>query len=116
MVDSKPIEMLSPVGGKVIAINEEVIHSPDTINQDPYKSWLMEVETPRFSVDKRQLLSGTMAKRWIEEVRKNLLSRMNYNLGLVYQDGGLLVDGMARQLDREKWDEIAKDFFLVSES
>jgi glycine cleavage system H lipoate-binding protein len=116
MVDSKPIEMLSPVGGKVIAINEEVIHSPDTINQDPYKSWLMEVETPRFSVDKRQLLSGTMAKRWIEEVRENLLSRMNYNLGLVYQDGGLLVDGMARQLDREKWDEIAKDFFLVSES
>ena len=35
---------------------------------------------------------------------------MNYNLGMVYQDGGLLVDGMARQLDRERWDAIAKEF------
>jgi hypothetical protein len=41
---------------------------------------------------------------------------MNYNLGLVYQDGGLLVDGMAKNLDRDNWDEIAKDFFLVSEA
>jgi len=45
-----------------------------------------------------------------EEVRENLLSRMSYNLGLVYQDGGLLVDGMARNLDQDKWDEIAKIF------
>jgi hypothetical protein len=39
---------------------------------------------------------------------------MNYNLGLVYQDGGLLVDGMARNLDKDKWDEIVRDFFLIS--
>jgi glycine cleavage system H protein len=114
-VDSKAIDMLSPVEGKVIAINEELVHSPENINKDPYKSWLMKVETPRFSVDKKQLLSGTMAKRWIEDVRETLLLRMNYDLGLVYQDGGLLVDGMARNLDRDRWDEIAKDFFLISE-
>jgi len=114
-VDSKAIDMLSPVDGKVIAINEEILNSPDHINKDPYNSWLMEVETPRFSVDKRQLLSGTMAKKWIEEVRENLLSKMNYDLGLVYQDGGLLVDGMARNLDKDKWDDIVKEFFLISE-
>jgi hypothetical protein len=51
----------------------------------------------------------------MEEVRENLLSRMSPDLGLVYQDGGLLVDGMARSLDKDKWDEIARDFFLVSE-
>jgi hypothetical protein len=107
--------MLSPVGGRVVAINEKVIQSPGAINQDPYNNWLVEVEAPKFSVDKKQLLSGTMAKKWIEEVRESLFSKMNYNLGLVYQDGGLLVDGMARNLDREKWDEIAKDYFLVAE-
>jgi glycine cleavage system H protein len=114
-VDSKTIDMLSPVDGRVIAINEELIRSPQNINQDPYHNWLMKVEAPRFSVDKKQLLSGTLAKKWIEEVRENLLSRTNYNLGLVYQDGGLLVDGMAKHLDKEKWDDIVKDFFLVSE-
>ncbi|MBM4338642.1 MAG: glycine cleavage system protein H [Deltaproteobacteria bacterium] len=114
-VDSKTIDMLSPVGGRVVAINEKVIQSPGAINKDPYNNWLMEVEAPKFSVDKRQLLSGGVAKKWMEEVRESLLSRMNYNLGLVYQDGGLLVDGMARSLDREKWDEIAKDYFLITE-
>ena len=55
-VDSRAIDMLSPVDGKVIAINQEVINAPGTIHQDPYRSWLMKVETRRFSVDKRQLL------------------------------------------------------------
>lgn len=114
-VDSKAIDMLSPVDGKIIDINEELIRSPQNINKDPYSSWLMKVEAPRFSVNKRQLFQGTLAKKWMEEVRENLLSRMNYNLGLVYQDGGLLVDGMARNLDREKWDEIVKDYFLITE-
>jgi glycine cleavage system H protein len=113
-VDSKTIDMLSPVDGKVVAINEKIVNSPESINKYPYMSWLMEVESPRFSVNKKQLLSGILAKRWMEEVREKLLSRMNYDLGLVYQDGGLLVDGMAKNLDRDKWDEIAKEFFLIS--
>ena len=114
-VDSKKIEMLSPVDGKVVAINQRIVDSPEDINKYPYVSWLMKVESPRFSANKKQLLSGALAGKWMEEVRENLLSRTNYNLGLVYQDGGLLVDGMARSLDKDKWDEIAKDFFLISE-
>jgi glycine cleavage system H protein len=114
-VDSKTIDMLSPVDGKVVAINDKIVNSPESINKYPYMSWLMEVESPRFSSNKKQLLSGVSARKWMEEVRESLLSRMNYNLGLVYQDGGTLVDGMAKNLDRDKWDEIAKDFFLSSE-
>ena len=114
-VGSKAIEMLSPVGGRVVAINESVLRSPEALNQNPYENWLMEVEAPKFSVEKRQLLSGKLAGRWMEEVKESLLSRMNYNLGLVYQDGGVLVDGMARSLDRDRWDEIAKEYFLVGE-
>jgi hypothetical protein len=39
---------------------------------------------------------------------------MNYNLGAVSQDGGVPVYGIARSLDPEKWDEIVKEYFLVS--
>jgi glycine cleavage system H protein len=113
-VDSKKIDMLSPVDGKVVAINEKVIGSPEEINKYPYVSWLMKVESPRFPANKKQLLTGALAGKWMEEVRENLLSKMSYNLGLVYQDGGLLVDGMARGLDKDKWDEIVKEFFLIS--
>ncbi len=115
-IDSKLIDMLSPVDGKVVAINEEVLNSPEKINSDPYNNWLIKVESPKFSINKRNLLRGALAKKWMEEVRENLILRMNYNIGVVYQDGGVIVDGMAKSLDREKWDEIIKDFFLVSEA
>jgi glycine cleavage system H protein len=112
-VDSKKIDMLSPVDGKVVEINEKIVDSPENINKYPYVNWLMKVESPRFSVNKKQLLSGALAKKWMEEVKENLLSKMNYNLGLVYQDGGVIIDGMAKNLDRDKWDDIARDFFLT---
>ncbi len=114
-VDSKAIDMVSPVGGRVVAVNEGVLRSPEVLREDPYGSWLVEVEAPEFSLDRRQLLSGNLARRWMEEARESLLSRMNYNLGLVYQDGGQLVDGMARQLDPDRWDEMVKGYFLVAE-
>jgi hypothetical protein len=50
----------------------------------------------------------------MEGVKENLFSRMNYNLGAVSQDGGVPVDGIARNLDRERWDEIAREFLLIS--
>ncbi len=37
-------DLLSPVEGKIIAVNEEVISNPSLINEDPYESWLIEVE------------------------------------------------------------------------
>jgi hypothetical protein len=76
----------------------------------------MKVESPKFSANKKQLLSGALAAKWMEEVRENLLSRISPNVGLVYQDGGMLVDGMAKSLDKDKWDEIVKEFFLVAEA
>lgn len=115
-IDSKLIDMLSPVDGKVIAVNEEVLNAPKKLNEDPYNNWLIKVETPKFLINKRNLLQGSLAKKWMEEVWENLLSRMNYNLGMVYQDGGMIVDGMAKSLYKEKWDEIIRDFFMTSEN
>jgi glycine cleavage system H protein len=115
LVGSKSIDMLSPVDGTVVDINENLLRSPENIGKDPYgQSWLMKVQTPKASSNLKNLLSGGLAAKWMEGVRENLLSRMNYNLGAVSQDGGVPVDGIARNLDREKWDEIAKEFLLIS--
>lgn len=116
-VDDRAIDMLSPVEGKVVAVNEEVAYlDPQQVNQDPYgKGWLMEVEAPTLAANLTNLLSGELAKKWIERVRESLTSRTGPNLGLVYQDGGLPVDGMANRLDQDHWDEIAREFFLTSE-
>ncbi len=114
-VGSKSIDMLSPVDGEILSVNESLLSSPESIGKDPYgHSWLMKVQAPRVSANIKNLLSGALARKWMDGVRENLLARMNYNLGVVSQDGGVPVDGIARNLDRERWDEIVREFFLVS--
>ena len=115
LAGSKSIDMLSPVDGKIVEINEGLLRSPEGISKDPYgQSWLMKVQSPKISSNLKNLLSGGLVGKWMEGVRENLFSRMNYNLGAVSQDGGVPVDGIARNLDRERWDEIAKEFLLIS--
>jgi len=112
-VGSKSIDMLSPVDGKIVEINESLLSSPDGISTDPYgQSWIAKVEAPKISSNLKNLLSGSLAGKWMDGVRESLLDRMNYNLGAVSQDGGVLVDGIARNIDRERWDEIAREFLL----
>jgi len=37
-------DIYSPVSGKVIAVNQNVIDQPEVLNQDPYENWLVEIE------------------------------------------------------------------------
>jgi glycine cleavage system H protein len=112
---SASLDMLSPVDGKILEINESLLSSPESISRDPYgESWLLKVQAPKISANLKNLLSGRLAGKWMEEVREDLLARTNYNLGAVYQDGGIPVDGIAKNIDRDRWDEIVREFFLTS--
>jgi glycine cleavage system H lipoate-binding protein len=112
--DSRLIDMLSPVDGTVVAVNNHAVATPEKLNLDPYgDGWLLKVRAPRLKANVKQLLLGTMAQRWMEEVCENLRARISPDLGRVYQDGGLPIYGIARGLDRERWDEVCRDFFLT---
>jgi len=112
--ESKSIDMLSPVDGVVVAVNGQVVASPEKVNLDPYgDGWLLRVRVPRLTANLKQLLSGSLAKRWMEEVCENLRMMMDPDLGRVYQDGGLPIHGMARGLNPSRWDAVARTFFLT---
>lgn len=112
--DSKSVDMLSPVDGTVVAVNELAMESPDTLNSDPYgDGWLLKVKVPRAAADSRNLLSGSLARQWMEEVSRDLSGRLSSGLGLLSQDGGLPVEGMARNVDPADWDRLVRKFFLT---
>lgn len=38
-------DLYSPVSGTIVAINEDIVESPETLNEDPYeKGWLIKVK------------------------------------------------------------------------
>lgn len=44
-------DLYAPVGGEIIAINEEVVDSPEEVNSDPYEMWLFKIKTAKGSFD-----------------------------------------------------------------
>ena len=37
-------DLISPVSGTVLAVNDELEDSPELLNQDPYAAWIIKVE------------------------------------------------------------------------
>lgn len=37
-------DLMSPVSGVIVAINEELEDSPELLNEDPYEHWIIKVE------------------------------------------------------------------------
>lgn len=43
--DEGPLDLYAPVDGKVIEINTAVVEDPSLIQEDPYDSWLIKIES-----------------------------------------------------------------------
>lgn len=115
-IDSKTIDMLSPVTGEVVAVNKDIAKNPDLINQDPYgKGWLMMVKPANKRATVKNLLTGKLATAWMEKTADDLRERMGGEVGVVYQDGGLPISGIAKALSPDAWDKMASEFLLTQE-
>jgi glycine cleavage system H protein len=115
--DGGSIPMLAPVDGKVVAVNTEADWSPDAVKRAPYgEGWLLKIKSPKLSSNVKHLLSGSLARRWMDTVCESLGAEMApAELGRVYLDGGAIVDGLARNLAQDEWPTLARRFFLTEE-
>lgn len=112
-VDEKTITMLSPVGGEVVAVNEEILRSPEIVNRAPYDDgWLLKVKVPRLRANLKNLLSGKLAGAWLDETVGTLRQQVSPELGDVMQDGGVPVSGFVKQISPDNWEGVAAEFFM----
>jgi glycine cleavage system H protein len=112
--DGRTVDMLSPVDGTVVEVNPDIARRPEALLDDPYGTgWLFRVQPSRLRANLTNLLSGKVARQWMEQVSENLRLRLAPSLGALAQDGGAPVAGMARSIDPEHWDQLARTFFLT---
>jgi glycine cleavage system H protein len=110
--DGKHVDVLSPVDGTVIAVNEQAAVDPRDLARDPYGcGWLLRVRADRLAANARQLLTGSLARRWTEDA-VDRLCRVGPDLGPVAVDGGVPVSGMLGAIQPDTWDQQARTFLL----
>jgi glycine cleavage system H protein len=111
--DARAIPMLSPVDGEVVEVNEEIVRRPELVSLDPYEQgWLLRVRLAKSRRALGSLLDGELARMWMDRTVENLRQMQAGALGVVMPDGGVPVDGFARALAPDRWDEIARQMLL----
>ena len=60
-------DIYAPLSGKVVKVNEELLTSPELLNQDPYgKGWIFVIEISR-PEEKDKLIS---AEKYVEKIKE----------------------------------------------
>jgi glycine cleavage system H protein len=107
--------LMSPMTGRVVAVNSLVRNHPDVIRNDPYGSgWLLIVQTQDLQANLNNLLSGELVRRWMEDACVRLRVLLSDRTTLSFQDGGMLIKDFSAHLDDSKWDVLVQTFFLAA--
>jgi glycine cleavage system H protein len=113
-LDGKGADLVSPVEGEVVEVNREVLERPTVVSEDPYgKGWVMRVKAPNLTANLRNLLSGRLAHKWMEDCREALELRLMALSGSVLQDGGEPAGDLGRHLTASDWNRLVNEFFLT---
>ena len=110
--DGAKVDMVSPVEGVVTDINDKAAKDPEQARRDPYgDGWLVSVESPDAKLNFRNLLSGELARWWMDEAAARLRNHMPIPAG-VAQDGGTTISDLTSYLGDKEWVDVTREFFL----
>jgi glycine cleavage system H protein len=113
-LEGKVAELLSPVEGEVIEVNRELAAQPSLAGDDPYgRGWVLKVKAPNLADNLRNLLSGRLARKWMEDSREALELRLMALSGSVLQDGGEPAADLGHHLPKADWDRLVHEFLLT---
>jgi glycine cleavage system H protein len=113
-VNGKSADFVSPVDGQVVEVNPDLTRLPNLATDDPYgRGWVMKIRSSHLASNLRNLMSGSLARSWMEDTRKRLDFQLMAMSGSVLQDGGEPVADFARHLSEEEWTRLVREFFLT---
>lgn len=114
----RSLELVSPVTGRVVEVNEELRRDPGLLTSSPHeRGWAFKTEVRDTARDRRNLFTGALARR-LAELSKEWIcasfspSSLQPIYGATAQDGGELVEGLIDRLSDEQWEKLKEKLFL----
>jgi glycine cleavage system H lipoate-binding protein len=112
--DGRELDLVSPIEGTIVDINEAALKDPRIARNDPYgEGWLIAVNAPDAKTNFRNLLGGSIARKWMDDAAARLRSFAPMPAGAMAQDGGMAADSLINTLPKEEWEKVEKELFLI---
>jgi glycine cleavage system H protein len=107
-------DLLAPLSGEVIEVNPRLAAQPTLLTDEPYgRGWLVKMKSHDLASGLRNLMSGSIARRWIEDARGRLDMQLVALSGSVLQDGGEPTADFAAHLPADDWKRLVHEFLLT---
>jgi glycine cleavage system H protein len=108
---SRSADLLSPIDGEVISVNEKLFKDTSMINKDPYgNGWALTLKPYNLEENLRLLYQGDEAKTWLENDADRLHRRVAKDLGVTVADGGQLIEAINKKVPAKEWKKLVEDF------
>jgi len=113
-VNGRGAELVAPIDGEVIEINPALAGQPSLVSDDPYgRGWVMRLRATDLGRTMQNMLSGSLAHKWMEDSRERLQMQLMALSGSVLQDGGEPVADFARDLEDDDWQQLIHELLLT---
>jgi glycine cleavage system H protein len=102
-------QVVSPVSGKVVAVNAAVNDDPTLVHRDPYgHGWLFTVEPADGTYE--SLPRGERALTWLKAEGSRLSRFFEMQLGAAAADGGEFIIPPPAMLSDDQWQSLTREF------
>jgi len=110
-------EMVSPIEGEVIEVNQEVVKNPSLLRNDPYgRGWLMTVNVPDEESTTRNLIPKSLVRNWMCDAVERLYALQPATTAYATAaDGGEPAADLLAGMPEVEWRQVTKQFFLTGE-
>jgi glycine cleavage system H lipoate-binding protein len=106
-------EILAPVEGEVVEVNEAVAKDPSLLAKDPYGAgWLLMVHAPDEESTRRNLLPRSLVRGWMADAVTRLYALQPQLAGASAADGGTPVHDPLAAIPNVSWEKTTREFFL----
>ncbi len=104
-------DVLSPIDGVIVEVNNELREKPDVANREPYgDGWLFMVRTPDVKATMGKLMVDQSSLSWMNNEVTHLESMIEDVAGPLAADGGFLAEDIYGNLPDLGWNKLTKAF------
>ena len=116
----KQATFMAPVSGTVVEVNQDLVESPQMMNEQPYGTgWVMKIKPTSAAEEIKSLFIADPAVLWLKkEIHsfRDFLSEIagqKSELGMTLADGGVPVSGVMQSFGAGEWEEFQERFLSV---